>query len=103
MSTRYALQREFIEKPPINNLEIISGTGTDSFAEKVFSRFIRELEIRIFTNPAIIQISKDGVNYSSDVGYWGDFDWGKEGPFKSVKIKNKTAGSNCEYYLVGFY
>ncbi|RLC84234.1 MAG: hypothetical protein DRI93_03275 [Aquificota bacterium] len=84
--------------------EVIEGTAGDNFTTKNFSQQVKVLDVFIYDNPAIIQISRDLVaDFGGDIEIWKDAFYSVSALVRRVKIKNKTAGSNARYKLVGWY
>lgn len=81
-----------------------TGTAGDAFAEKVLAQQVDVLDIFIFDNPAIVQISKDdAADFGPDIRLWADSFYSIPAKSKRIKIKNQTAGSNAVYYFVGWF
>lgn len=78
-------------------------TIADVFATKNFTEIVSKVDITVWTNPAIIQLSNDGVSFGADIYINPNTFYSVDQSIKSIKYKNGSAGNNAVLQLVGFY
>jgi len=80
--------------PTLNeNYEVLSGNATDSLTEISFSGgTAKRVDITIWDNPAIVELSKDGTTFGSDIEIPANTFMSIEVECKALKIMNKSSG-----------
>lgn len=98
------MSREFYEEPPVEYTDTKTGTAADSYGSAVAMDVLcSSYDIFIFDNAAIVKLSPDGTNYGDEFEIPKDSCFSKAATLHTFNIKNKTAGSNARYSVVGHY
>jgi hypothetical protein len=81
-----------------------AATAADAYgAAKTFDQVASRVDVFLFDNPAIIKRSRDGTTYQDEVELIAPGVYCYDATTVSINIKNKTAGSNARFQIVGWW
>lgn len=81
-----------------------AATAADAYGTaKTFDQVASRVDIFLFDNPAIIKRSIDGVTYDDEIELIAPGVYSYDGTTTSINVKNKTAGSNARFQIIGWY
>lgn len=86
----------------IEHNETFAGTGSDTDVESAFTTTSPVIDVFVWDFPAIFKRSNNGTTYDSDIEIPAGTMYSFDCRTKSTKIKNKTAGSNARWQIVGW-
>ena len=79
-------------------------TFADDNADDVeFSQVVSRVDITIWTNPVLFRLSPDGTRWGGWIEQNADSAYSFDCNVTKLQIKNKNAGSNARYQIVGWY
>ena len=80
------------------------GTASDNYGAPIdFGRIVNTVDIFIFDNDAVIKRSVDGEVYDSEIIVLANTVYSFDCNTKAIMIKNRVAGANASYQIVGWY
>lgn len=84
--------------------ETKSGTAADAYGAAVaFSEAMGRIDLIIFDNPAVFKRTRDNVVWDDEIELFADAFYSFDATTLQFNIKNKTAGLNARYQVVGWY
>jgi len=79
-------------------------TAADDYgAAKTFDQIVSRIDVFLFDNAAYIKRSLDGVTFEDEMELPGGCAYSFDCTTTSINIRNKTAGSNARFLIVGWY
>ena len=70
---------------------------------ETFDHVVARVDMTIWTNPVLFRHSPDGTRWGAWIEVNADCAYSFDCNVKKIEIKNKTAGSNARYQIVGWY
>ena len=99
------MSRPFYKTPKVLQNDTKAGTAADAYlgTPLAFDKVCETVDVFIFTNAAIVKRSRDGTNWDDEFEAPADTMYSFDCKTHSINIKNKTAGNNAVYSIVGFF
>ena len=75
----------------------------DNADQVIFSQVVSRIDLTIWTNPVLFRLSPDGIRWGGWIEQNADSAYSFDCNVAKLEIKNKNAGSNARYQIVGWY
>jgi len=81
----------------------LTGDATDDYTILDFGRVVSRVDMWIDNNDIVISRSLDGSVYDDEITIKANAFYSFDCKTRTIKVKNKTAGSTSTYQIVGWY
>ena len=86
------------------NNDTKTGTAADTYGTNIaFDQVATRMDIWIFDNAAMIKRSKDGASFDDEFEVPAGVFYSLDATVHTFNIKNKSAGSNARYSIIGWW